>query len=76
MNKAVLTGPLPPARGQARAWWGRLTDGDLDRTRQYEGFIGRLQARYGFSRERAARLLRRRMLKHRASRTARGTTVG
>jgi hypothetical protein len=55
------------ARGRAREWWGRLSDGDLDRQRQLDRFVDRLQEQYGVSRERAVKELRRRMVNRRAS---------
>jgi uncharacterized protein YjbJ (UPF0337 family) len=64
---AERSAPWQQVRGRAREWWGRLTDGDLDRSRQFDRFIATLQERYGLSRERAVKVLRRRMLKRRAS---------
>ena len=66
-NQAALIGQWQHVRGRTREWWGRLIEGDLDRARQFERFVGRLQQRHGYNRERAAMILRRRMLKHRAS---------
>jgi hypothetical protein len=76
--KEVLQPPTPPqaarshpwqqVRGRTREWWGRLTDGDLNGSRQFDHFIGWMQERYGVSRERAAKLLKRRMLKQRTRR--------
>jgi uncharacterized protein YjbJ (UPF0337 family) len=31
MNKDVFEGKWKQLRGQAKAWWGKLTDDDLDR---------------------------------------------
>ena len=31
MNKDVLEGKWKQIRGEAKAWWGKLTDDDLDR---------------------------------------------
>ena len=68
-------GPWQQVRGQTRQWWYRLTEGDLNRGRQLEHFIGQLQARYGLSRERAAREVKRRMLKHKLNQTRRDRTT-
>jgi len=41
-------------RGQAKEWWGKLTDDDLDRVAgKSEQLIGLLQEKYGYTRERA-----------------------
>jgi uncharacterized protein YjbJ (UPF0337 family) len=31
MNKDILEGKWKQMRGEAKAWWGKLTDDDLDR---------------------------------------------
>ena len=31
MNKDILEGKWKQIRGEAKAWWGKLTDDDLDR---------------------------------------------
>jgi len=54
MNKDVFAGWWKQARGQAKSWWGQLTDDELD---QIEGesdkLVGYLQTRYGWTREQA-----------------------
>ena len=72
MIKDVLIGKWQQGRGRSREWWGRLTDGDLDRNRQFDRFIVVMQERYGLNRERAARELLRRMAKHKANQQIRG----
>ena len=55
MNKDVLEGQWKQIRGEAKAWWGKLTDNDLDRVAgKFDVLVGLLQERYGYSRERAA----------------------
>ena len=55
MNKDVLEGQWKQIRGHARAWWGKLTDDDLDRVAgKLDALIGLLQQKYGYTRERAA----------------------
>jgi uncharacterized protein YjbJ (UPF0337 family) len=54
MNKDVFAGKWKQIRGQAKAWWGKLTDDDLERVAgKFEVFVGLLQEKYGYSRERA-----------------------
>ena len=55
MNKDILEGQWKQIRGEAKAWWGKLTDNDLDRVAgKFDVLVGLLQERYGYSRERAA----------------------
>ena len=62
MNKDVFAGWWKQARGQAKSWWGQLTDDELD---QIEGeadkLVGYLQTRYGWTREQAEEEIERRM---------------
>jgi uncharacterized protein YjbJ (UPF0337 family) len=54
MNSDVLKGKWKQMRGEVKKWWGDLTDDDLDRIEgERDKLIGRLQERYGYSRERA-----------------------
>lgn len=55
MNKDILEGKWKQIRGEAKAWWGKLTDDDLDRIAgKFEVLVGLLQEKYGYSREQAA----------------------
>lgn len=55
MNKDVFEGKWKQIRGEAKAWWGKLTDDDLERAAgKFEVFTGLLQEKYGYSREHAA----------------------
>ena len=55
MNKDVLEGKWKQIRGEAKAWWGKLTDDDLDRAAgKFEVLAGMLQEKYGYTREHAA----------------------
>ena len=41
-------------RGQAKVWWGKLTDDDLDKVGgKYDQLIGLLQAKYGYTQQQA-----------------------
>jgi len=54
MNKDVFEGKWKQIRGEAKAWWGRLTDDDLDRAAgKFEVLTGLLQEKYGYTREAA-----------------------
>ena len=55
MNKNILEGKWKQIRGEAKAWWGKLTDNDLDRVAgKFEVLVGLLQEKYGYTREQAA----------------------
>ena len=55
MNKDILEGKWKQIRGEAKAWWGNLTDDDLDHVAgKFEVLAGLLQEKYGYTRERAA----------------------
>ncbi|MBI5298412.1 MAG: CsbD family protein [Chloroflexi bacterium] len=55
MNKDIVEGKWKQIRGEAKAWWGKLTDDDLDRAAgKFEVLAGLLQEKYGYTRERAA----------------------
>jgi uncharacterized protein YjbJ (UPF0337 family) len=48
--------------GEARRWWGKLTEDDLHRIAgSKDKLIGKLQERYGYSREQAQDEVDRRM---------------
>src|SRR5919198_5433859 len=62
MNRDVFAGWWKQARGQAKSWWGQLTDDDLDRIEgESDKLIGALQTRYGWSREEAEKEIERGM---------------
>jgi uncharacterized protein YjbJ (UPF0337 family) len=62
MNKDVLEGKWKQVRGEARAWWGRLTDDDLGRAAgKIDVLAGVLQERYGYSRAHAIEEIEKRV---------------
>ena len=62
MNKDIVEGKWKQMRGEAKSWWGKLTDDDLDRAAgKFEVLTGMLQEEYGYSRERAAKEIDKRV---------------
>jgi uncharacterized protein YjbJ (UPF0337 family) len=58
LNQEILKGKWLQIKGDVRSWWGKLTDDDVDQIQgDTEKFIGKLQTRYGYERERAKREL-------------------
>lgn len=55
MNKDIMEGKWKQMRGEAKAWWGKLTDDDLELAAgKYEVLAGIIQEKYGYTREQAA----------------------
>ena len=55
MNKDILEGQWKQIKGEAQAWWGKLTDNDLDRAAgRFDMLVGILQEKYGYTRQQAA----------------------
>ncbi|MEZ4867510.1 MAG: CsbD family protein [Caldilineaceae bacterium] len=58
MNRTILQGKMRRVRGNLNMEWGRLTDNDR---RQLDGkidqMVGLFQERYGYTRQKAAKLL-------------------
>jgi uncharacterized protein YjbJ (UPF0337 family) len=68
MNKDVFEGKWKQIRGEAKAWWGKLTDDDLDRAAgKFEVLAGMLQEKYGYTRELAANEIDKRVTEYEAS---------
>ena len=75
MNEDVLKGKWKQIRGKAKEWWGNLTDDDLDVIDgNRDQLIGRLQERYGYSKDQAAKEVNERMKE--LDRALRGPTAG
>jgi uncharacterized protein YjbJ (UPF0337 family) len=67
MNKDILEGQWKQIRGEAKAWWGKLTDNDLDRAAgKFEVLAGILQEKYGYTRQQAADEIDRRVTDYEA----------
>jgi uncharacterized protein YjbJ (UPF0337 family) len=60
MNQDQWAGKWRQLRGHIRNQWGKLTDDDLDRAAgNYDILVGKIQEKYGTSREEIARQLDR-----------------
>jgi uncharacterized protein YjbJ (UPF0337 family) len=56
MNQDIFKGKWNQFKGNVKQQWGDLTDNDVARIEgNYDEFIGVLQERYGYTRERAER---------------------
>jgi uncharacterized protein YjbJ (UPF0337 family) len=54
MNRDTLMGQWKQLKGNVKARWGKLTDDDLTQAEgNYDVLVGRLQERYGYTREKA-----------------------
>lgn len=54
MNDDILEGKWKQLRGEFKQWWGKLTDDDLDQiSGERDKLIGKLQERYGYSKQQA-----------------------
>ena len=68
MNKDVFEGKWKQVRGEAKSWWGKLTDDDLDRAAgKFEVLAGILQEKYGYTREAASKEIDTRVTEYEAS---------
>jgi uncharacterized protein YjbJ (UPF0337 family) len=62
MNKDIVEGKWKQIRGEAKSWWGKLTDDDLDRAAgKFDILTGILQEKYGYTREHAAKEIDKRV---------------
>lgn len=67
MNKDILAGKWKQIRGEAKAWWGKLTDDDLDRANgKFDVLVGLLQQKYGYTHQRAADEIDKRVTQYEA----------
>jgi uncharacterized protein YjbJ (UPF0337 family) len=62
MNRDIAAGKWKQMRGQVLEWWGQLTDDDLDTIAgKAETLVGKLQERYGYTRQEAEDEMQRRL---------------
>ena len=67
MNKDIFEGQWKQIRGEAKAWWGKLTDDDLDRANgKFDVLVGLLQQKYGYTRQRATDEIDKRVTEYEA----------
>lgn len=56
MNKDILAGKWKQLRGAAKVQWGKLTDDEFDEIAGHrDKLLGKLQEKYGYTREEAER---------------------
>jgi uncharacterized protein YjbJ (UPF0337 family) len=56
MNEDIFQGKWNQLKGSAKQTWGKLTDDDLRRAEgSFDKFVGTLQERYGWERDRTER---------------------
>jgi uncharacterized protein YjbJ (UPF0337 family) len=56
MNSDVVAGNWKQIKGTLKQWWGKLTDDDIEQIDgSYDKLVGKIQERYGHSREQAER---------------------
>jgi len=54
-------------RGEAKGWWGKLTDDDLERAGgKFDVLAGLLQEKYGYTRQRATEEIDKRVTEYEA----------
>jgi len=54
MNNDIFVGKWKQMRGQAKIWWGKLTDDDLEKVAgNYDNLTGLLQQKYGYTKQQA-----------------------
>ena len=62
MNQDIFEGKWKQMRGQAKVWWGKLTDDDLEKVGgKFDQLIGLLQEKYGYTRQQAEEEFNRRL---------------
>ncbi len=60
MNRDTLKGQWTQLKGQVRKQWGKLTEDEVDQIQgDSEILMGKLQQRYGYTREQAQREIER-----------------
>ena len=68
MNNDVLKGKWKQIRGEAKAWWGKLTDDDLERAAgKFDVLAGLLQEKYGYTRAHAIEEIDKRVTEYEAN---------
>ena len=62
LNNNIFEGKWKQIRGQAKEWWGKLTDDDLDKVDgKYDKLSGLLQEKYGYTQQQVKEELDKRL---------------
>jgi len=62
MNEDILSGKWKQMRGKMKEWWGKLTDDDFDKIEgRRDLLVGKLQERYGHTKDKAEQEVDRRL---------------
>jgi uncharacterized protein YjbJ (UPF0337 family) len=62
MNQDIFEGKWKEMKGQAKEWWGELTDDDLEKAEgKADRIIGLLQQKYGYTKEDAEKEFNKRL---------------
>jgi len=70
MREDEFEGKWLQVRGQAKVWWGKLTDADLEEVGgQIDKIIALIQKKYGYTSEYAKEVFEKRMAEHEATQT-------
>ncbi len=68
MNNDEFEGKWKQMKGQAKVWWGKLTDDDLEQVGgKFDKFVGLIQEKYGYTRERVEKEFAGRAAKYEAN---------
>ena len=67
MNTDIFEAKWKQVRGEAKTWWEKLTDDDLERAGKFDVLAGLLQEKYGYTCERAAEEIIKRVTQFEAS---------
>lgn len=71
MNKDVLEGKWRQLKGTIKTKWGKLTDDELDQIEgNYDRLVGKVQERYGYTRDAIEAELNTMMAREEATRKA------
>jgi uncharacterized protein YjbJ (UPF0337 family) len=61
MNENIFQGKWKQMRGQAKVWWGKLTDDDLEKVGgKLDKLMGLLQEKYGYTQQQAEEEIKKR----------------
>lgn len=67
MNQDEFEGKWKQLRGETRAWWGKLTDDDVEQVGgKFEKLVGVIQEKYGYARQQAETEVDKRIAEHEA----------